>query len=1125
MNPCEDSAKALFDRLMELESPEERVRLLDAECGPDLELRSEIEGLLLAYELAGSFLEHPALGGVPTEIFAGTNTDPNAENCKTFLEKPEIPLGLLSPSETEGAQGRLGQYEILESVGRGGMGIVLKGHDTKLNRIVAVKILAPELASNATARTRFSKEAQAAAAVSHDHVVTIHAVEEYGHQGEKDLPYLVMEYVDGLSLQEKIDRDGPLELKEILRIGYQVAAGLAAAHLQGLIHRDVKPSNILLQNGVQRVKITDFGLARAVDDVGITRTGEVTGTPQYMSPEQAQGHAVDPRSDLFSLGSVLYAMCTGRSPFRANSAVAALRRVCDDAPRPIREINPDLPHWLTGIIDQLLEKDPADRIQTAAEVAELFGKHLAHLQDPGTTPYSGTIQPAKRRLVSRAASVAGFSRRWFIAGGVLLLLAATLGVTEGTGVTQFSATVIRLAAGEGTLVIEVDDPTVKVSLDGEELSISGAGLQEIKVRPGPHQFEAFDKNGKPVKHELVTITRGDREVVRVTREPTRQSDVHPADRQPSPSDIFHSDQWLWTAPVNLGSTVNSENGEESPFVSDDELTLIFSSDRAGGLGHADLWQSTRPSVGTSWSAPVNLGSNVNSESNDTYPFLSADGLTLFVTSDRQGGQGFWDIWMHRRESKNAEWPAAINLGPPINGPAGDGAMCLTADGLVMLFHSHRPGGEGSNDLWMSRRVSPTAEWSEPVPLGPPVNTEHQEYRPRLTSDGRTLLFVSDRPGGEGGLDLWMSRGASAFGPWSKPINLRAPINSGGHETSCCLSLDERSLYFASGRSGNVGAHDLWMARRVPRIDHVQKAIELAQQGSRDEAAQEFNRALDLVPEGKDTDAARMAIIEHMLPLDELFHRVVALRPRDIDLWRLRAIFFARNAQWVEAADCFAKRLEMGRAGAGVWHMYAMALLAKNDVAKYREICAQILETFSKEPNPIEQQRASLALAAIPEAVDEPQDAFALAQRMFSRAPEKLWCRQTYAMWLYRTDRLKEAISIIEQMPSTALEPGVGQADILYFATMAYSRLGDMERARKWVDRAAKHTARRENQANTNAWYDTVFAKLLNDEMYQVLAREQKRADKPTAKEPASVTNPEDDTKSSRKSEPSEHADQ
>jgi len=137
-----------------------------------------------------------------------------------------------------------------------------------------------------------------------------------------------------------------------------IAAGLAAAHAHGLVHRDIKPSNILLENGVERVKITDFGLARAVDDVEVTRSGEVIGTPQFMSPEQAQGKPVDPRSDLFSLGAVLYTMCTGRSPFRAESTVAVLRWVCDDVPRPIRQVNPDIPEELVAVIDRLLAKDP-----------------------------------------------------------------------------------------------------------------------------------------------------------------------------------------------------------------------------------------------------------------------------------------------------------------------------------------------------------------------------------------------------------------------------------------------------------------------------------------------------------------------------------------------------------------------------------------------------------------------------------------------------------------------------------------------------------------------------------------------------------------------------------------------
>ena len=142
----------------------------------------------------------------------------------------------------------------------------------------------------------------------------------------------------------------------------QMADGLAAAHAQGLVHRDVKPANILLENGVERVKITDFGLARAIDDASLTHSGYVAGTPQYMAPEQARGEAVDHRADLFSLGSVLYAMCTGHSPFRADTTLAVLRRVCEDTPRPVSEVNPDIPDWLTEIIEKLHAKDRAAAI-------------------------------------------------------------------------------------------------------------------------------------------------------------------------------------------------------------------------------------------------------------------------------------------------------------------------------------------------------------------------------------------------------------------------------------------------------------------------------------------------------------------------------------------------------------------------------------------------------------------------------------------------------------------------------------------------------------------------------------------------------------------------------------------
>src|SRR5262249_17835992 len=280
-------------------------------------------------------------------------------------------------------------------------------------RVVALKVLAAPLAASGTARQRFAREARAAAAVRDEHVIDIHAVCD-----DAPVPYLVMEYVDGQSLEALLRRGGALAVQEVLGIGIQGASGLAAAHKQGLIHRDVKPANILLENGVQRVKLTDFGLARAADDASLTQSGYIAGTPLYMAPEQAAGEPLDHRSDLFSLGSVLYEMCTGRPAFRAPPTVAASGGVCDEAPRPIREVNPDVPEPLCRVIERLHAKRPADRFQTAAGVAELLSRHLAQLQQPGMVPreplaesLGATVPPRKparvgRRLAACAALVA-----------------------------------------------------------------------------------------------------------------------------------------------------------------------------------------------------------------------------------------------------------------------------------------------------------------------------------------------------------------------------------------------------------------------------------------------------------------------------------------------------------------------------------------------------------------------------------------------------------------------------------------------------------------------------------------------------------------------------------------------
>jgi serine/threonine protein kinase len=340
----------------------------------------------------------------------------SASSPQTASQESEPPfdhrmvLRLLSPTDDDRMMGRWGTYEVVGLIGSGGMGIVLKALDTALNRYVAIKILAPHLGSSGAARKRFSREAQAAAAVVHDNVIEI-----YGVADEGGLPYLVMPYVRGPSLQRRLDQDGPLALVEILRIAIQSAAGLAAAHAQGLVHRDVKPANILLADGVERVKLTDFGLACAADDASLTKSGIIAGTPQYMSPEQARGELVDQRSDLFSLGSVLYAMCTARAPFRAETSYGILQRITDEDPRPIREINPDIPEWLCHVVARLMAKHPDERFETAREVANLLGDCLVHVQQPTAVPLPshGALRGASGDLrVSPAGRKANGIRRW-----------------------------------------------------------------------------------------------------------------------------------------------------------------------------------------------------------------------------------------------------------------------------------------------------------------------------------------------------------------------------------------------------------------------------------------------------------------------------------------------------------------------------------------------------------------------------------------------------------------------------------------------------------------------------------------------------------------------------------------
>jgi serine/threonine protein kinase/formylglycine-generating enzyme required for sulfatase activity len=402
----------IFQQAIEIVDSQQRAKFVAMACDGNRELQNRVERLIKAHCGLGDFLDESGfistsetVGVAVAELDDGAIKTSSSEKVEPTGGYP-VDLHFLQPSSTPGVLGTLGHYEVLDLIGQGAFGLVLRARDMKLERIVAIKVMHPNLATTSPPRKRFLREARAAAAIKHQNVVSVYSVEEH------PIPYLVMEYIQGETLQDRINDIGPLDLDEILPIAIQISEGLGAAHNRGVIHRDIKPSNILVERGaVERIVLTDFGLARTIDDASLTQSGYVAGTPMYMSPEQALGQSLDARSDLFSLGSLLYQMLTGRPPFRAPSTIAVLRRVVESKPRPIAQIIPDAPSWLVSIIDRLHEKSPQQRIQTAAELSKLLqeGGHVPPRPIPLATPES-----TKGRT------------RWFARAGVASLLVVVM---------------------------------------------------------------------------------------------------------------------------------------------------------------------------------------------------------------------------------------------------------------------------------------------------------------------------------------------------------------------------------------------------------------------------------------------------------------------------------------------------------------------------------------------------------------------------------------------------------------------------------------------------------------------------------------------------------------------------
>ncbi len=302
-----------------------------------------------------------------------------------------------------------GRYAIERELGRGGMGIVFLARDIALDRLVAIKLLPPELAESADRRARFLREARTAARLSHPNIVPIHSVEE-----ADGLVFFVMGYVAGETLGQRVGRLGRLPASEVSAVVREVAWALAYAHRQGVVHRDVKPENILLEREGGRAMVTDFGIAHVSGDAPDTPAGQVVGTARAVSPEQAAGEPVDGRSDLYSLGVTAFLAATGQWPFEGDSAAAVLAQHLTQPPPPILGLRPDLPAPLAHAIERCLAKSPEDRFASGEELAAALGSNLPVL---AVTP--APVARAARELHELGTDMGGY-------GSVLLLVVASL---------------------------------------------------------------------------------------------------------------------------------------------------------------------------------------------------------------------------------------------------------------------------------------------------------------------------------------------------------------------------------------------------------------------------------------------------------------------------------------------------------------------------------------------------------------------------------------------------------------------------------------------------------------------------------------------------------------------------
>ncbi|HEX5716926.1 MAG TPA: protein kinase, partial [Thermoanaerobaculia bacterium] len=733
-------------------------------------------------------------GEMRSDLQAVDETGQLARQGGTVLSMPSRPAAAApppdlpprpSPAKPGGMLGRaVGHYVVKEHIGGGGMGVVYKAEDTKLERTVALKFLPPELTRDPVAKARFLQEARAASALEHTNICTIHEVDET----EDGQLYLAMPAYDGETLKRKVEK-GPLPLEEAIDFAIQVGQGLAKAHRQGIVHRDIKPANLIV-TGDGIVKILDFGLAKLAGAAGLTRAGFCLGTPSYMSPEQARGE-VDQRTDLWSLGVVLYEMLTGRPPFRADTDQGIIYSLLTEEPEPVRKLRPEAPPELERIVKKMLAKDPGDRYPNLdAVIADL--RALSGVTSTLTrVPLGG---PAAGRPWWRAPALAG--------GAALLLILGFLAV-RGTGWLNMGWNRPLQRTNDSLTDLEGRESHPSLAPDGSfflYVKEAGGDLDIFWQRVGggnPRNLtedSPFDDDEPAVSPDGQRVAfRSEREggglfvmgatgesAVRLTQEghdpewsPDGQWIVYATEGVTDPRRRRAAPSELWRIQVAGGARVQIplEVDAVQPSWSPDGRRIAYWGLRPGSGSRVI---ATVPAEGGE-SVPVTDGSAI-----DWNPVWSPDGAHLYFVSDRNRSMTLWRVRIDQRSGRVQGEPEDLTT------PAAwSGFLSIARDGRQIAYATRegksnlekaafdpvagrtsgilQPVTQGSRNVRFAD-VSPDGrqvvyDTSLPqedlyvigVDGGQPrqlTDDPERDRVPRWSPDGKRILFYSERGGGD-----------------------------------------------------------------------------------------------------------------------------------------------------------------------------------------------------------------------------------------------------------------------------------------------------------------------------------------------------------------------------------------